>query len=100
MHDLYLQWLSVRGNWGACKLTISAGKRNIKDTIELYEFLTPAALAKEVGEDLAKDLMQRHADAEKKLPADRKGQFIRKKLSLITALVNLIVTYSTKHVCL
>lgn len=86
MHNLYLQWLSVRGEWGSSKLTISSGKKNIKDTIELYEFLTPVALAKEVGDDLAKDLMQRHADAESKLPADRKGMFIRKKLSLITAL--------------
>ena len=79
MHDLYLLWLSSKGTWGACELTISNSRKDISDCIENYEFLTAEALGKEVGEELAKDLMQRHADAEAKLPHDRKGQFIRKK---------------------
>ena len=81
MHELYLLWLSGRGEWGACELTINNSRKDINDSIELYEFLTPSKLAQEVGEDLAKDLMQRHADAESKLPSDKKGQYIRKKLS-------------------
>ena len=83
MHELYLLWLSGKGQWGACELTITSARKDINDCTELYEFLTPAALEKEVGVDLAKDLMTRHADAENKLPNDRKGQFIRKILNPI-----------------
>lgn len=83
MHELYLLWLSGKGQWGACELTITSARRDINDCTELYEFLTPEGLEKEVGADLAKDLMVRHADAENKLPNDRKGQFIRKILNLI-----------------
>ena len=83
MHELYLLWLSGKGQWGAYELTITSARRDINDCTELYEFLTPEGLEKEVGADLAKDLMVRHADAENKLPNDRKGQFIRKILNLI-----------------
>ncbi len=80
MHELYLQWLSVHGEWGKCELQIEAKRKDINDRVEMYDFLTKSALEKEVGEDLAKDLIQRHLDAESKLPLQKKGQFIQKNL--------------------
>lgn len=80
MHELYLQWLSVKGEWGKCELRIEAKRKDINDRVEMYDFLTKAALEKEVGEELAKDLIQRHLDAENKLPQEKKGQFIQTKL--------------------
>ena len=78
MHELYTIWLSCKGLWGQCSLVIKASQKNLKDQEEIYDFLPKASLIKELGcELLAQDLMDRHSEAEKKLPAKQKGQFIK-----------------------
>lgn len=78
MHELYTIWLSCKGVWGQCSLVIKASQKRSQDHEENYDFLSKDALVKELGcELLAKDLMARHAEAEKKLPAKEKGRFIK-----------------------
>ena len=77
MHDLYLMWLSYKGVWGDSSLVLTAKKSNTHDATELYEFLPEAGLVEKLGEELAKDLMERHVQAESKLKGNQKGQFIK-----------------------
>ena len=87
MHDLYLRWLSVKGNWGAGTVTIQASQSQMKDSTELYEFITKASMDDLLGAELAADLVSRHRDAEAKLPADKKGQYIIKCLARLACRV-------------
>ena len=48
--------------------------------IETFDFWTFAKMVQELGEDLAKDLVERHKHAEAKLPQSQKGKYIRKRL--------------------
>lgn len=83
MHELYLTWLSCKGDWGKCKLVVKGKQSRFTKHEEKYDFLTKDGLIKELGnEDLAKDLIERHEKAEQKLPAKEKGQFIRVYLGL------------------
>ncbi|CAK9047318.1 Uncharacterized protein SCF082_LOCUS26609 [Durusdinium trenchii] len=77
MHELYAVWLSCKGVWGECSLKLKAIKATSNEATELYDFLTAAGVEAELGEDLAKDLIQRHVEAEAKLPLNKKGQFIK-----------------------
>lgn len=77
MHELYTMWLSCRGVWTECSLAIRAHKSNSSEFVELYDFITAKEMKAELGEDLAKDLMELHEANEKKLPANMKGQFIK-----------------------
>lgn len=63
--------------WTECSLAIRAHKSNSSEFVELYDFITAKEMKAELGEDLAKDLMERHEANEKKLPANMKGQFIK-----------------------
>ena len=82
MHELYTMGLSCRGVWTECSLAIRAHKSNSSEFVELYDFITAKEMKAELGEDLAKDLMERHEAHEKKLPANMKGQFIKVFLGL------------------
>jgi hypothetical protein len=49
-----------------------------QDAVETYDFLVKKDLIKELGDEaLAKDLMDRHVQAEAKLHPKQKGQFIK-----------------------
>ena len=75
--------MSCKGSWQKCALDISVTKENISDQEDLYEFLIKPDLVKELGdEQLVEDLIQRHKDAEKKLPATSKGRFIKPNLGM------------------
>lgn len=91
MHELYCVWLSCKGVWGQCSLVVKANKARSQDQSETYDYLTKSGLIQELGsEDLAKDLMERHEQAEKRLPTNQKGQFIKKHLAnnwIITFLI-------------
>lgn len=80
MHELYLQYLACQADWSKSVLTIRAKKEFENKEIELYEFWTFNKMVTELGEELAKDLKERHIDAEAKLPESKKGMFIRKTL--------------------
>lgn len=70
----------MKGDWGQCVLSIKCSSSNLSDHDELYSFLTKADLEKKLGADLAQDLIERHNDAEKKLPANKKGKYVQAKL--------------------
>ena len=81
MHSLFLHFLGCKGQWKACTLVLAVRKRVRSTSQEMWGYFTPADLAKHLkSEALAADLMQRHKDQEKKLPALQKGSFIRKSL--------------------
>ena len=80
MHELYLQYLACKSEWSHSVINIRAKKEFENKETELYEFWTYSKMVTELGEDLAKDLKSRHIDAEAKLPANKKGMFIRKIL--------------------
>ena len=78
MHELYTLWLSCKGIWAECSLVIKATKSKSQDAVETYDFLVKKDLIKELGDEtLAKDLMDRHVQAEAKLNPKQKGQFIK-----------------------
>eukprot|EP00435_Cladocopium_sp_Y103_P042867 s1915_g11.t5 len=77
LHELYMDWLAAKGDWGPCVLAIRCSKSNVSDHDELYSFLSKTALIDKLGEELAKDLIHRHTEAEKKLPASQKGKFVK-----------------------
>ena len=72
-----MDWLAAKGDWGPCVLAIRCSRSNSTDHEELYSFVTKKALEEKLGDELAKDLIHRHTEAEKKLPASQKGKFIR-----------------------
>lgn len=80
MHELYLQFLACRADWSKSVINIRARKEFKNKEVELYEYWTFNKMVTELGEDLAKDLKQRHIEAESKLPENKKGMFIRKRL--------------------
>ena len=43
---------------------------------ELYDYVSKEAMEKELGADLAADLIKRHLDAEKTLSAQEKGKYV------------------------
>lgn len=78
MHDLYMQFLSCRGNWNNCQLVVSATKSHESEHQELYQFLPKSGLIRELGtEALADDLISRHKDAESRLPPKMKHKYIK-----------------------
>lgn len=78
MHELYLGWLSCKGSWEKCALAIRVSKKNFSDHEDLFEFLLKTDLVKHLGDEaLANDLVDRHVEAEKKLPPRSKGRFIK-----------------------
>lgn len=81
MHELYLGWLSCKGSWEKCALAIRVSKKNFSDHEDLFEFLLKTDLVKHLGDEaLANDLVDRHVEAEKKLPPRSKGRFIKVNL--------------------
>ena len=81
MHALFLHYLGCKGQWKACTLVIAVRKRVRSTSQELWGYFTPTDLANHLkSEALAQDLMARHKDQERKLPASQKGFFIRKSL--------------------
>ena len=57
---------------------VKGTRSNSQDQSETYDFLPKSGLIQELGsEELAKDLMERHEQAENRLPATQKGQFIK-----------------------
>lgn len=83
MHELYLHWLSCKGVWKQSLLCVKVFKSNTHEQEELYSYITKPALVELYGEQLAADLIQRHMDAESKLPANKKNTFIKRILSSI-----------------
>lgn len=77
MHQLYMHYLSCKGQWAKPTLTINVKKSTATEGEERYEWWDKLRMVAELGEDLAMDLIARHRDAESKLPAHRKGQFIK-----------------------
>ena len=78
MHELYQTWLSCKGEWSKCSLVVKAHKSRSQDAEEAYDFLSKAALLRELGdESLVKELVERHEQAERKLPANQKGLYIK-----------------------
>ena len=85
MHELYMAWLSCKGEWETCALELRVSKKNFSDQEDLFEFLLKTDLLKQLGEQkLVDDLVERHIEAEKKLPTKSKGRFIKVNLSSIT----------------
>ena len=83
MHELYMAWVSCKGSWEKCALDLRVSKKNVSDHEDLFEFLLKEDLVKQLGEQvLADDLVARHVEAEKKLPAKNKGRFIKVRLGL------------------
>ena len=57
---------------------VKAHKSRSQDAEEAYDFLSKAALLRELGdESLVKELVERHEQAERKLPANQKGLYIK-----------------------
>lgn len=78
MHELYQMWLSCKGVWSKCSLVVKAHKSRSQDAEEAYDFLPKSGLLRELGEEvLVKELMERHEQAERKLPAHQKGLYIK-----------------------
>ncbi|CAJ1373524.1 unnamed protein product [Effrenium voratum] len=77
MHQLYMHYVSCRGEWDRCSLVVSIRKQTAHSSDEIYEWWDEKKMKAELGEELAVDLMKRHADAESKLSAAEKGKFIR-----------------------
>ena len=87
MHQLYMHYVSCRGEWERCSLVVSIRKQTAHTSDEVYEWWDEKKMKSELGEDLAVDLMKRHADAESKLSAAEKGKFIRVCFALHSAQV-------------
>ena len=80
-----MAWLSCKGEWEACALELRVSKKNFSDQEDLFEFLLKPDLLKQLGDPkLVEDLVDRHIEAEKKLPSKSKGKFIKSNLSSIT----------------
>ena len=62
---------------------VSIRKQTAHSSDEIYEWWDEKKMKAELGEELAVDLMKRHADAESKLSAAEKGKFIRVCLARI-----------------
>ena len=77
MHELYTMWLSCKGVWAECQMVLKATKSRSQDSVETYDFVPEKDLKADLGEELAKDLMERHVQAEAKLLPKQKGQFIK-----------------------
>jgi hypothetical protein len=77
MHQLYLHYLSCKGAWEKCTLVISIRKQFENQFRETYEFWDFSTMKEKLGEELATDLVERHKKQEEKLPANKKGMFIR-----------------------
>lgn len=82
MHQLYLHYLSCKGAWEKCTLVISIRKQFENQFRETYEFWDFSTMKEKLGEELATDLVERHKKQEEKLPANKKGMFIRKILAI------------------
>ena len=86
LHELYMDWLAAKGEWGPCVMAIRCSKSNTTDHEDLYSFVSKQFLEEKLGAELAKDLIHRHTEAEKKLPASQKGKFIR---SILDCTINM-----------
>ena len=82
MHELYLHWLACKGVWTKSSICIKIFKKNTSEEQQQYSFVTRTTLVELYGEKLADDLIERHKDAESKLPANKKNTFIKRQPSL------------------
>ena len=80
MHQLYLHYLSCKGNWEKCSLVVSVRKQFESSFRETFEFWDYKKMKEVLGEALADDLVDRHKKQEEQLPPNKKGMFIRKTL--------------------
>ena len=78
MHTLYLHFLACRGQWKESSLVMSAYKRSENQTSCSYEWWGRSKMVAELGAELADDLIQRHKDTEAKMPASRRGHYIKR----------------------
>ena len=81
MHTLYMHYLACRGEWRESILVVRVKKQCKRTEEELHEWWTYARMVEVHGEELAKDLKDRHLKSEKDLPKEQKGLFVRKKLA-------------------
>ena len=80
MHELYMHYLSAKGEWIRSSLVVSVRQEHSNQLTEVYEYYTWDQLVTSLNEELAKDLVDRHKEAEAKLPKGEKGRFIRANL--------------------
>ena len=78
IHELYMHWLSCKGEWQRSSLCIKVSKSNSNEQNQQYSFLDKKGLIDLYGDVLAADLIQRHKDAEAKLPSNKKNTFIKR----------------------
>ncbi|CAL1128377.1 unnamed protein product [Cladocopium goreaui] len=68
MHQLYLHYLSCKGNWEKCSLVVSVRKQFESSFRETFEFWDYKKMKEVLGEALADDLVDRHKKQEEKNP--------------------------------
>ena len=88
MHQLYLHYLGCKTKWANSSLIVVARKRVANEETERYEYWTYDTMLKELGKDLADDLVQRHKAAESTLPTHKRGKFIKKRLGVVRSLLH------------
>ena len=77
MHELYLHYVGCKANWQKSTLLIEIQKSNSTANVELWEWWTLEKMEEKLGTTLAEDLKQRHLAEEARLPAAKKGRFVR-----------------------
>ena len=80
MHQLYLHFLGAKGNWTKSSLIVQVRKSNLQEGEDTFEYWTADRMKTELGPELAADLIRRHKEEEERLPASKKGYFIKKRL--------------------
>jgi len=77
MHNLYLHYVGCKANWQKSTLLIEIQKSNSTSNVELWEWWTMEKMEEKLGATLAEALKQRHLAEEARLPAGKKGRFVR-----------------------